>query len=91
VTTYVNTADKGKLNLRAEPSKIAKVLTQIPYKTQLEVEQIDNVWSKTTYNGYTGYVMTEFLSGAKTITKKDLQQIYDSLKSTLSTIEKILK
>lgn len=35
--------------------------------------------------------MTEFLSNGKSITKSDLQQIYDSLKATLSTIEKILK
>ena len=35
--------------------------------------------------------MTEFLSSGKSITKNDLQEIYNSLKSTLQTIEKILK
>lgn len=35
--------------------------------------------------------MTEFLSSGKSITKSDLQEIYNSLKSTLQTIEKILK
>lgn len=91
MTVYVNTANKGTVNLRAEPSRTGKILVQIPYKTELEVEYVDSTWSKTTYNGKTGYVMTEFLSSGTSITKSDLQQIYDSLKSTLATIEKILK
>lgn len=57
----------------------------------LEAEYYDSTWSKVTYNNYTGYVMTEFLSNGKAITKSDLQQIYDSLKKTLETIEKVLK
>lgn len=77
--------------MRAEPRKTAKILAQIPYKTQLEVEYVDSTWSKTTYNNKTGYIMTEYLSSGKSITKSDLQQIYDSLKSTLLTIENILK
>ena len=77
--------------MRAEPRKTAKILAQIPYKTQLEVEYVDSTWSKTIYNNKTGYIMTEYLSSGKSITKSDLQQIYDSLKSTLSTIENILK
>ena len=91
MTAYVNTANKGTLNLRAEPSKRGKVLAMIPYRTSLEVEYVDSTWSKVTYNGQVGYVMTEFLSNGKSITHSDLEQIYNSLKSTLETIEKILK
>lgn len=91
MTVYVNTANKGVLNLRAEPTITGKILAQIPYRTSLEVEQYDSKWSKTTYNGKIGYVMSEFLSNGKAVTKSDLQQIYNSLKSTLETIEKILK
>jgi len=91
VTVYVNTANKGTVNMRAEPKKTGKVLAQIPYKTSLEAEYVDDTWSKVTYNGKTGYVMTEFLSNGKAITKADLQQIYNSLKASLETIEKILK
>lgn len=90
MTAYVNTANKGTVNLRAEPKKGSKLLAQIPYKTQLEVEYVDDTWSKTTYDGKTGYVMTEFLSTGKAITKSDLEQIYNSLKDTLAVIEKIL-
>ena len=89
--TFVNTPDKGKLNLRAAPSSTAKVLAQIPNGTKLEVGNTTETWSEVTYNGRKGYVMNKFLSENKTITHADLQEIYDSLKSTLSTIEKILK
>lgn len=91
MTVYVNTANKGTLNLRAEPSKTGRILAQIPYHTSLEAEHIDDTWSKVTYNGKTGYVMTEFLSNGKAITRSDLEQVYNSLKSTLETIEKVLK
>ena len=87
----VNTANKGAVNLRAEPSKTSKILAQIPNRTSLEAEYVDSTWSKITYNGQVGYVMTEFLSNGKSITKSDLQQVYNSLKDTLKTIEKILK
>ena len=91
MTTYVNTTNKGTLNLRAEPSKTGRILAQIPYHTSLEAEYVDNTWSKVSYKGQVGYVMTEFLSNGKAITRSDLEQIYNSLKSTLETIEKILK
>ena len=91
MTVYVSTSNKGSLNLRAEPSSTSKILAQIPYKTQLEAEYYDSTWSKVIYNKKEGYVKTEFLSSGKAITKSDLQEIYDSLKQTLATIEKILK
>lgn len=91
MTVYVNTANKGTVNLRESPSKTGKILAQIPYNTKLEIEYVDSTWSKTGYDGKIGYVMTEFLSGGKAITKSDLQQVYDSLKQTLAIIEKILK
>jgi len=49
MTTFVNTANKGTLNLRAEPDSKSKILAQIPYHTSLEVEYVDSNWSKTTY------------------------------------------
>ena len=91
MTVYVDTVNKGTVNMRAEPSRAGTILVQIPYKTQLEAEYVNSTWSKVTYNGKTGYVMTEFLSNGKSVTKSDLQQIYDSLKATLATIEKVLK
>ena len=90
MTVYVNTANKGTVNLREKPEKTSKVLAQIPYHTTLEVEYVDSTWSKTVYNGKTGYVMTEFLSSGKAITKSDLQAIYDSLQSTLDLVKKII-
>ena len=91
MTVYVKTNNKGSVNLREKPDKSSKALAQIPYQTKLEIQYVDGTWSKTTYNGKTGYVMTEFLSTEKAFTKTELQAIYDSLKSTLTMIEKLLK
>ena len=90
MTVYVNTANKGTVNMRAEPSKSARVLARIPYKTSLEAEYVNNSWSKVEYNNKTGYVMTEFLSSGKSVTHSDLQLIYNKLKETLEIIEKVL-
>lgn len=91
MTTYVNTPNKGTLNLRSEPNSNSKILARIPYNTALEVESTINDWSKVIYNNIEGYVMNQFLGDKKSITKDDLQKIYSSLKDTLKTIENILK
>ena len=91
MTVYVNTANKGILNLRASASKTSAILAQIPYGTKLEA-QSEGEWSKVGYNGKIGYVKTEFLSTTNdTITKDDLKKIYDSLQQALKTIDSILK
>ena len=90
---YVRTDNKGTLNLRAEPSSTGEVLARIPYGTKLETSQLNATWSKTTYDGKTGYVMNKFLvvSLKKEITQSDLQKIYNSLQETLKLIENIIK
>ena len=90
---YVRTDNKGTLNLRDEPSSRGRVLARIPYGTKLETTQLDANWSKTMYDGKTGYVMNKFLvvSLKKEITRDDLQKIYNSLQETLKLIENIIK
>ena len=87
---YVNTPDKGKLNLRVTHDKNSGVLARIPNNTKLEVEYVNSEWCNTEYNGIRGCVMSKFLSSEKTVTTEDLKEIYNSLKATLDTIEKIL-
>ena len=82
MTVFVDTTNKGTVNLRESPSRTSKILMHVPYKTLLEVNN---------YKNCPGYIMTEFLTSTKIITKHDLQEIYDSLKQSLETIEKILK
>ena len=60
VTAYVTTTG-GSLNLRASAKSNAKVLTTIPNNTALTITQQDATWCATSYNGYSGYVMTSFL------------------------------
>ena len=78
MTVYVNTANKGTLNMRVAPN--GAILVQIPNGTKLDAET-EGEWSKVTYKGKTGYVKTEFLSVSndKVITKDDLKRVYDSL------------
>lgn len=93
---FVNTANHGTLNLRAAALKTSTILAQIPYGTELAAEAYNEDWSKVTYKGQTGYVMTSFLSSinpitASKISKSDLKKVYDSLSNTLKLIEEILK
>lgn len=95
MTVQVKTDNKGTLNLRASNNSSSKILAQIPYGTVLEVEKVNESWSKTSYNNKEGYVMNKFLStpstSSSTFDKDKLQAIYDHLKTTLSLIENLLK
>ncbi len=51
----------GSLNLRQSPSTGAKVLARIPRLQQLTVLQSGAVWCQVSWNGWTGYVQTQFL------------------------------
>lgn len=90
----VKTSNNGPLNLRAEPNTNSPVLARIPNGTKVTLSPCNEKWGKTTYNDKEGYVMLSYLveeTVEKTITKDDLQKIYDSLKTTLTTIESVLK
>ena len=91
MTAYVNTGNKGKLNLRLAPSLTAQVITQIPYGKQVTIDATEGDWAKITYDGHMGYVKSEFLSSSLGITKQDLEKIYNSLQNTLKVIESIIK
>lgn len=83
---HVNTPNKGTVNMRVAPEKDARILTQIPYQTKLDAIVVDSNWMQVSYDNQTGYVMSKFLSS-----NSILQEIYDSLKTTLALIEKALK
>ncbi len=51
----------GTLTLRQSQSTSAKALAYIPNLTVLTVTEKGSKWSKTTYNGKTGYVLTSYL------------------------------
>ena len=89
---YVNTKNNETLNLRANPNTSAKVLARIPHGTELEVDTAADGWYRTFYNEQMGYVMSKFLAATTTqISKQDLQNIFNSLQSTLKIIEEVLK
>jgi len=59
---YVNTPNKGTVNMRAEPNRSARILARIPYQTKLDATIVDSNWYQVSYNGNIGYVMSEFLT-----------------------------
>ena len=90
---YVKTPNQGTLNMRDKPDTRGMVLKKIPNGTILEAK-IDGDWAKVTYSGETGYVMANYLTDQDTsvsVTKEDLQKVYDGLQAVLKTIENILK
>ena len=62
VLTGIVTTPSGTLNLRETPSTTARVLTAIAPGTEVSILTQGSEWSKITHGGYTGYVMTRFLT-----------------------------
>ncbi len=57
------TTQKDPLNMRSEPSKNAKVLTEIPKDTYIYVNDTSEYgWYYTTYNGQSGYVSADYVT-----------------------------
>ena len=62
VTQLLGTVTGGGLNLRLYPSTSASSPIQIPNGTALTVQTHNATWSSTTYEGYSGFVMTQYLT-----------------------------
>ena len=62
--TFNATVIGGALNMRASCSTSSSRLTQIPNGTAIVVEIVDgqNEWFATSYNGYEGYVMAQYVA-----------------------------
>ena len=84
-------AANGKpVNLRASASTTSKVLCQVPVGEYVNViEETNGTWARCAYNGYTGYMMRQYLpeeepaadtsSGTVTVSCAELQEIYDRI------------
>ena len=51
----------GKLNVRKAANEKAKLVTSVPNRALVEVEEVGEEWSRITYKHETGYVKTSFL------------------------------
>ena len=61
--TATVTAARGKtVNLRKSNSKSSAVLKRVPIGATVSVVSHGDAWTKVTYNGTTGYMMTEYLA-----------------------------
>ena len=62
-TATIRTEDmSSSVNLRQSPSMNALVLAQMPHGSSVTVHSDDGSWSRVSYQGYTGYVVSSFLA-----------------------------
>lgn len=61
-TMYVTCTPGQTVRLREEPNTSADVLTNIPNGTEVEAASYNSDWYMVQYNGYTGYMMSDFLT-----------------------------
>ena len=86
-------ASSGKtVNLRSHPSKNATIVKAIPINKKVQlVSKYSNEWYEVQYEGLHGYMMAQFLkSTSNTLSKEDIREVYNSLKETLTLLEKLL-
>lgn len=60
-TMYVQTENKGALNMRNGPGTNYQTIVRIPYGAEVMSSVYDNEWSKVVYKENTGYVMSRYL------------------------------
>ena len=58
----VVTTESGRLNVREKPTTSSHVLTRIPKGEMVALEMAADGWYKVRYNGYDGYVSSEFIT-----------------------------
>ena len=61
-TMYIDCPVGETVRLREGPGTSYGVLTNIRYGTAVQAEYYNSSWYKVKYNGYTGYMMDDFLS-----------------------------
>ena len=65
MTANVISPNGGKVNMRKEPKTSATLVAQLSPGTEVEVLGTTNTgWTRCSYNGKTGYIMSQFLSGS---------------------------
>lgn len=75
----------GTLNIRESPSISAKKIGSIPDGTIVEVSEEQDKWSKTTYNGKTGWVLNHYLEKVDEkpdfvyVPRNELHAMYDRI------------
>ena len=61
-TMYVDCPVGETVRLRSGPGTSYSTLVNVPYGTSVQAEYYNSNWHKVVYNGYTGYMMSTFLS-----------------------------
>ena len=65
-TMYVcNIPADETVNLRKTPSSTGTVLVRVGYGKAVQASSYNSTWHSASYNGYSGYIMSKFLSATK--------------------------
>lgn len=68
-TMGIVTTESGRLNVRKEPTTKSDVMTRIPKGEMITLEGVVDGWYKVRYNGYDGYVSSEFITVSSQVDK----------------------
>lgn len=90
------------INMRAKPSTGGKIIAEIPQNSMVEILSDDGNWTKVTYAGKTGYVMSKFVNDSPVIDNEpitidemvptsELNQILELLNNMRERLEDIEK
>lgn len=77
-TTNAVVIANGGVNMRSEPSTTSTRLVTIPKDAAFTAEPHDDTWLKATYNGKTGYVMSQYVqvaTGTTSVLTEEMQII----------------
>ncbi|MBS4212409.1 SH3 domain-containing protein [Neobacillus rhizophilus] len=93
VEKYVNVVYGSSLNMRAEASTTASVLTKLARGTIVTVNSEENGWAKVTANGKTGYVSAQYLSASEpfnpNVTNSNIEKVYENYNISLADMVKL--
>ncbi len=89
----VNVDPGSSLNMRAEPSTNAAIITKLDSGTAVTVYKEENGWARVTANGQTGYVSSQYLSEASQdhldTANRKVNTVYTSYDMTLDEMVKV--
>ncbi len=85
---YVVSASGSNLNMRAEASMSAQIVTRIPHGTTVTVTASNEDWAAVTWNGYTGYCSKQYLVQAEETTSAATTAATTTAEATTETTSK---
>lgn len=88
---YITSADGGWVNVRKSPNTTSDRLAKANCGDQVEILEAGDQWSKISYNGITGYVMSKFISKSPASSAATNKNVKTSLQEIANALNKIIQ